>query len=114
MTGYSQKCPACGTNEAAGAYCSKCLTPTPASALYKESRGRPTGVSSRPHRATGGKRGRPENSPKTGNADSEAWACDWQPDDLNPGPDCPYCAGQMCGRFDSLGPCRHDRTERHG
>ena len=41
------------------------------------------------------------------------WRCDWQPDDLNPGPECPYCAGQMCARFDGLG-CTHDRIERHG
>lgn len=42
-----------------------------------------------------------------------AWRCDWVPDDLNPGPECPYCAGQMCARFDGLG-CTHDREERHG
>ena len=42
-----------------------------------------------------------------------AWACNWQPDDLNPGPDCPYCAGDMCARFDGLG-CTHDLIERHG
>lgn len=41
------------------------------------------------------------------------WACDWQPDDLNPGPECPYCAGQMCARFDGL-TCTHDSYERHG
>lgn len=42
-----------------------------------------------------------------------AWKCDWTPDELNPGPDCPYCAGQMCARFDGLG-CTHNREERHG
>lgn len=41
------------------------------------------------------------------------WTCDWQPDDLNPGPECPYCAGEMCARFDGLN-CQHDRQERHG
>ena len=41
------------------------------------------------------------------------WRCDWTPDDLNPGPDCPYCAGQMCARFDGLR-CTHDLIERHG
>jgi hypothetical protein len=30
-----------------------------------------------------------------------------------PGPDCPYCAGEMCARFDGLG-CTHDVIERHG
>jgi hypothetical protein len=43
----------------------------------------------------------------------EPWRCDWVPDDLNPGPDCPYCAGDMCARLDGLG-CTHDREERHG
>lgn len=42
-----------------------------------------------------------------------AWACDWQPDDLNPGPECPYCTGEMCARFDGLN-CTHDTMERHG
>ena len=41
------------------------------------------------------------------------WVCDWKPDDLNEGPDCPYCAGDMCARFDGLG-CIHNRVERHG
>ena len=27
--------------------------------------------------------------------------------------DCPYCAGEMCARFDGLG-CQHDAEERHG
>ena len=46
-------------------------------------------------------------------AEAALWSCDWQPDDLNPGPDCPYCAGDMCARFDGLG-CGHNRIERHG
>lgn len=41
------------------------------------------------------------------------WRCDWVPDELNEGPECPYCEGQMCGRFDGLN-CIHDRIERHG
>jgi hypothetical protein len=41
------------------------------------------------------------------------WTCDWTPDDLNPGPECPYCAGRMCARFDGLR-CTHDLIERHG
>lgn len=45
--------------------------------------------------------------------EGKPWHCDWVPDDLNPGPECPYCAGQMCGRLDGLG-CTHDRQERHG
>lgn len=45
--------------------------------------------------------------------DDGDWTCDWQPDDLSPGPDCPYCAGEMCARFDGLN-CTHDRRERHG
>lgn len=44
---------------------------------------------------------------------SEPWVCDWEPDDLNPGPECPYCAGEMCARFDGLR-CTHDTIERHG
>jgi hypothetical protein len=27
--------------------------------------------------------------------------------------DCPYCAGEMCARFDGLN-CQHDMEERHG
>lgn len=42
------------------------------------------------------------------------WRCDWQPDDLNPGPDCPYCEGLMCARFDGIDGCSHGRVERHG
>jgi len=42
------------------------------------------------------------------------WMCDWMPDELNPGPDCPYCANRMCARFDGLGGCRHTLQERHG
>jgi hypothetical protein len=41
------------------------------------------------------------------------WRCDWEPDDLNPGPECPYCLGQMCARMDNLN-CSHDQEERHG
>lgn len=40
------------------------------------------------------------------------WVCDWKPDDLNPGPECPYCAGMMCARFDGLN-CTHNIVERH-
>ena len=43
----------------------------------------------------------------------EQWVCNWKPDDLNPGPDCPYCADEMCARFDGL-VCTHDVIERHG
>lgn len=45
--------------------------------------------------------------------EAPAWRCDWKPDELNPGPECPYCAGRMCARLDGLG-CTHDRIERHG
>lgn len=33
-----------------------------------------------------------------------------------PGPDCPYCSGEMCARFDGVfgGGCQHDSVERHG
>jgi hypothetical protein len=41
------------------------------------------------------------------------FVCDWTPDDLNPGPDCPYCRDQMCARLDGFG-CHHDIAERHG
>lgn len=44
---------------------------------------------------------------------ASGWTCDWVPDDLNPGPECPYCAGQMCARIDNLN-CQHNRQERHG
>jgi hypothetical protein len=43
----------------------------------------------------------------------ERWTCEWVPDELNPGPECPYCAGEMCGRFDGLN-CTHDLIDRHG
>ena len=42
------------------------------------------------------------------------WVCDWTPDELNPGPECPYCADRMCARFDGLDGCHHSIEERHG
>ena len=47
----------------------------------------------------------------------EEWGdfeCDWVPDELNPGTECPYCEDRMCARFDGLFGCRHNRAERHG
>ena len=44
----SQRCPSCGIVEAAGAYCSKCLTPTGPATFFTQAKGKPPASTERP------------------------------------------------------------------
>jgi hypothetical protein len=44
---------------------------------------------------------------------AEAWAAFQRLAAFVEQADCPYCAGDMCARFDGLN-CQHDAEERHG
>jgi hypothetical protein len=62
----SQRCPACGTVEAAGAYCTRCYRRAGPTEWFKQDRGRPASAAQKPpENGLKGGPGRPRAHPAT-------------------------------------------------